>query len=227
MMFITSYPALRINDYLVISDLHLGITRELYERGVSMPSQLSKIIDRIHKIKKISGAKKLVLLGDTKHSIPSISYQELKEIPDFLSKLKFDSIILIKGNHDGNIEDLIPLSLKGKVKVKKSFVVGDYLLTHGHRNVKTKKNIIMGHNHPHIKFTDKLGASYIEPCWVIAKNKQQKIIIVPTFNGLCGASLVNKKGKFLGPIAKKIRKSNAKVFLLDGTYLGYIKELTV
>ena len=225
MMFITSYPALRINDYLVISDLHLGITRELYERGVSMPSQLSKIIDRIHKIKKISGAKKLVLLGDTKHSIPSISYQELKEIPDFLSKLKFDSIILIKGNHDGNIEDLIPLSLKGKVKVKKSFVIGDYLLTHGHRNVKTRKNIVMGHNHPHIRFIDKLGARYIEPCWVIGKYKKKKIILVPTFNELCGASIINSKGKFLGPIAKKINKNNAKVFLLDGTYLGYIKEL--
>src|SRR3989338_8193319 len=141
MMFITGYPALRINDYLIISDLHLGITRELYEKGVAMPSQLSKIIDKIHKIKKISKANKLVLLGDTKHNIPSISYQELKE----------------------------------KVKVRKSFVIGDYLLTHGHRNVKTDKNIVMGHNHPHIRFIDKLGARYIEPCWVIGKYKGKKI----------------------------------------------------
>jgi putative SbcD/Mre11-related phosphoesterase len=225
MMFITGYPALRINDYLVISDLHLGITRELYEKGVSMPSQLSKIIDRIHKIKKISRAKKLVLLGDTKHNIPGISYQELKEIPMFLEKLRFESIILVKGNHDGNIEKLIPASLKSRVKVKKSFVIGDYLLTHGHRNVKTDKNIIMGHNHPHVRFVDKLGAKYIEPCWVMGKYKKRKIILVPTFNELCGASIVNSREKFLGPIAKKIKKSSAKIFLLDGTYLGYIKDL--
>jgi putative SbcD/Mre11-related phosphoesterase len=222
-MFITNEPALFIKRVLVIADLHIGITRDLYDSGVSIPSQVQKMVDRIHKLKKISKTNELVILGDVKHKVPGISWQELKEIPDFLSLLKFRKITIVKGNHDGNIEKMIPD--KEKVKVKKSFTVGDYFLTHGHRNANTKKNIIIAHNHPHIRFRDKLGALYTEPCWVIGKfETSSDLIIMPAFNELCGATLVNKDA-LLGPIAKKIIKPH--VHLLDGTDLGALKDLKI
>jgi putative SbcD/Mre11-related phosphoesterase len=226
-MFLINEPAIIINKALVIADLHIGITRELYESGVSIPSQVKKMVDKIHRLKKMTGAEELVILGDIKHKVPGISWQELREIPEFLSSLNFRKIIIVKGNHDGDIEKMVPEALKQRVKVKKFFSIGNYFLTHGHRKVSTNKNIIIAHNHPHIRFRDRLGALYTEPCWVIGKIKMQNIvdvIIMPAFNELCGATVVNRDA-LLGPIAKKL--INAHVHLLDGTDLGELKALKI
>ncbi len=232
-MFVTNEKAIVLKNKLVVADLHIGITREIYNAGVSLPSQAKPFLDRIHKLKKITKAKELVLLGDVKHNIPNITFQELKEIPFFLSSLKFEKITIIKGNHDGKIESLIPEDLKEKIKIRKSLVVGDYLLTHGHRNVKTKKNIIIGHNHPNVKFTDDLGNNYIEPIWIKGRIGSKKLIIMPAFNELAGVMVVNDKKlstedykPFLGPIAKKMKTDKAKLFLMDSTDLGFLKDLS-
>src|SRR3989338_1965247 len=119
-MFITNERAVVIDDTLIISDIHLGITAEIYKSGVALPSQLPRFLERLHALKKLSKAKELVLLGDVKHNIPNITFQELKEIPAFFSSLRFEKITVIKGNHDGKIESLIPHD--SKIKVKKSMV---------------------------------------------------------------------------------------------------------
>jgi putative SbcD/Mre11-related phosphoesterase len=217
-MFIVGKPALVIDKTLVIADLHIGITRALYESGISMPSQVRKMADKIHELKKITKAKELVIAGDVKHKVPGISWQEIHEVPEFLAAL-------VKGNHDGQIEKLIPDELKARVKVRKSVALGDYCVTHGHRKANTKKNIIIAHNHPHVRFRDTLGAVYTEPVWVRGKLPDKKeLIIMPAFNELCGATIVNRD-KLLGPIAKRIRKAHA--YLLDGTDLGLIKDLKI
>ncbi|MFH0832198.1 MAG: metallophosphoesterase [Candidatus Aenigmatarchaeota archaeon] len=217
-MFVTDEPAIVLGKTLIVADLHIGITRELYEHGVKIPSQTKPIADRINKLKKKTKTSRLVILGDVKHKVPGVSYQEIMEIPEFFSLLKFRDIVIVKGNHDGNIERLV------SAKVKKSLAVGDYLLTHGHRNARTNKNIIIGHNHPHIKFRDKLGATYVEPCWVRGKIGEREVIMMPAFNKLCGATIVNEQ-TLLGPIAKRIKF--AKAYLLDGTDLGYLKDLKI
>lgn len=231
-MFVTNEKAIVLKNKLVIADLHLGITREIYKSGVSLPSQVKTFLERIHGLKRKTRTKELILLGDVKHNIPNITFQELKEVPLLLSSLKFGKITIIKGNHDGRIESLIPEDLKNKIKVRKSLVVGDYLLTHGHRSVKTKKNIIIGHNHPNVKFTDDLGNVYIEPVWIKSKIAGKKLIIMPAFNELAGSMIVNDAKAstegykpFLGPIAKNINRKKTKLFLLDSTDLGFLKDL--
>ncbi|MBI4018525.1 MAG: metallophosphoesterase [Candidatus Aenigmarchaeota archaeon] len=231
-MFITDERALVLERKLVIADMHLGITREIYNRGVSLPSQVPRFLERIHRLKKITGADELVLLGDVKHNIPWISFQELKEVPLLLSTLKFRKITILKGNHDGKIEMLVPRELQEKISVRKSMIVGDYLLAHGHRNVRTKRSMIIGHNHPNVKFVDAVGNSYIEPAWIKSKIGSQRVIIMPAFNELAGSMVVNDASAssegyrpFLGPIAKKVSKERAKAFLLDGTNLGFLKDL--
>lgn len=229
-MFVTNQKAILLEGRLVIADLHLGITRDLYRAGVSLPSQLRPFIERIHALKKLTHAKELVLLGDVKHNVPGISFQELREIPELLASLRFSRITITKGNHDGKIESLVPDS--GKIRIRKSVVVGDYLLTHGHRGVETKKNIIIGHNHPNVKFTDSMGNAYIEPVWIRASSAGRKIIVMPAFNELAGSMVVNDPKAssegykpFLGPIAKKIVREKAKLSLIDGTDLGLLEDV--
>ncbi|MBI2075807.1 MAG: metallophosphoesterase [Candidatus Aenigmarchaeota archaeon] len=222
-MFVTGYPAMKLGRHLVVTDLHIGIAKELYEAGVAIPSQIKSFSERLNKLKDITKTTNLVILGDVKHSIGT-GFLEAKEIPEFFELLKFRKVIITKGNHDGNIE-----KLAGKnVSVRKSFIVGDYLLTHGHRNIKTdKKRIVIGHNHPHVRFTDELGAVYIAPCWVRGKIDGKTLIIVPSFNELSGMMVVNDKRyeRFNGPIAKKLNKNSAHAYLLDGTDIGRIGDL--
>lgn len=221
-MFITNHPAMLVKDSLVITDVHLGITRELYERGVSMPSQVRTLAARVNKLKATTKARQLVILGDVKHNIPNISWQERREIPEFLSLLKFRKIVITKGNHDGNIEKLIPN--KGKIKVRKSLVLSDYYLAHGHMKAdisKAVRHVVIGHNQPHVRFRDRY-ASYVEPCWVKGRLGKKELIIMPAFNELCGATIVNEQ-PLIGPVAKKL--VSARIYLLDGTDIGSLDDL--
>ncbi len=230
-MFVTDYPAMHIGKYIVIADLHLGISKELIKAGIRIPNQAKLLAEKANKLHHITKADNLVILGDVKHEIPRISFTETREVAEFLSLLEFKKIIIIKGNHDGRIENLAG-GMKN-ISVKKSFAVGDYLLTHGHRNVDTqKRNIVIGHNHPHVKLVDELGASYIMPCWVIGKVRLKsvhRLIIMPSFNELAGTMIVNsgKYGHFNGPVARRMNKNMAGAYLLDGTSLGKIKDLMV
>jgi metallophosphoesterase superfamily enzyme len=94
----------------------------------------------------------------------------------------------------------------------------------------------MGHTHPTIMFTDRLGFKIFEPCWIKSnfdKNKLKEkypnsnnpeILVMPAFNPLCGGIAVNKEG-VTGPLGKIINIENAQIFLVDGTFLGKIKDI--
>ncbi|MCX6815420.1 MAG: metallophosphoesterase [Candidatus Aenigmarchaeota archaeon] len=227
-MFLKNYPAMKVENCLVITDLHIGITKDIYDRGITIPNQAEKLAVKINKLKALTHTRRLVLLGDIKHKVSGFSVLEKYELERFFSKLKFKDIIIVKGNHDGNIEKMLP---KGKISVRKTFGLGEYFFTHGHRKIKTtKKIIVIGHNQPHIKFRDEMRAVYVEPVWVRGrlkgKLKGKKLIIVPAFNDLCGATIVNKD-KLLGPIAKQLNKRATHIFLLDGTDLGSLMDLKI
>lgn len=235
---IYSEKALVLGEYMVVADLHLGIEHEFSERGMLIQQQLKKIEDKIKDLLKISRAKKLIILGDIKHRIPGISWQEHAEIPGFIESLsEHAKLILIKGNHDGNLEKLLP-----KFKILKKFSIGEEaLLMHGHAS-ETELDysyIIMGHNHPCIDFKDEFGRSIKESAWIRAKfthrarklyklKKNPDIIIMPAFNDLLYGTPFNTRGEsLLGPIFKKklVDLKNAKAYLLDGTFLGKLREI--
>jgi len=232
--FVIDYPAMKIGNRLVVADVHLGITREIYEAGIAVPSQVQAFVKRLNELKAKTRTKQLILLGDVKHKVPGVSWQEQFELPEFLEKLGFEEIVIIKGNHDAEIEHMIPAELRKKVKVRPSLSVGDFLFTHGHRHVnltspkgRAIRTIIIGHNQPAVIFRDEIGARYVEPVWVRgALGKEytgHELIIVPAFNELRGHVLVNRD-KLIGPIAKTLSKT-AHAFLLDGTDLGTLADL--
>ena len=233
-MFVMNEPAIVIKDCLIIADLHIGLAKEIYDAGIQIPSQTEKFARKLNALRKRTKAKKLVILGDMKHRVLGLSFLEKREIQKFLSLVEFPHIIIVKGNHDGFIEKAILPEMKSRVSIRKSLVIGGCMLTHGHRKIKSsKRTTIIGHNHPKIKFVDDLGAIYIEPVWIRGRLKDgKKIIIMPAFNDLSGSMVVNdpkfsdkEHRGFMGPIAKDIIKESARVYLLDGTYLGYLKDL--
>jgi metallophosphoesterase superfamily enzyme len=51
-----------------------------------------------------------------------------------------------------------------------------------------------------------------------------KFLIIPAFNPLCGGIAVNEKG-IVGPLNKLLDISKSEIYLLDGTFLGIIKNI--
>ncbi len=228
-------PALIFNKTLIIADLHIGIEHVLRNTGFRIPSQSRKMMEKIIMLCRKHNINRFIIVGDVKHNIPNASYQEIDEIPGFFAELlNLGDVDVVPGNHDGGIKKLLPPNVK--FHSSKGFIFNNIGFFHGHtwpdENIMKCKYVVMGHNHPVIVFKDKLGYRVSTPCWLIgkmAKNRNRyiklnpEIIIMPSFNKLCGKS-VNEK-KFLGPITKILDIKNLSVYLLNGTFLGKIGEM--
>ncbi len=242
-------PALVVENTfktLVIADVHLGIEWELYQSGFSIPSQVEKRKMRIHDYIIKVKPERIVLLGDIKHNVPITSWQERQEVPGFLKELSaFAHLDIVPGNHDGDIEELIPenVTLHGM----RGFVLDDVGYFHGHTwpdvELFSASHVVMSHNHPTIRFTDTLGHGVSEEVWIRTyfiekaikehygeiKWSSPEVIIMPAFNELCGGIPFNESihEELLGPVFANhaIELEKARAFLLDGTDLGTVGSI--
>jgi putative SbcD/Mre11-related phosphoesterase len=207
-------------DSVVIADLHIGYEDELRDRGIILPSQLENMRDRIKRIMEKTKAKRLIILGDIKHSI----VKKPRKIVRFFEDIPWE-IMAVKGNHDGGIEELVDF----KVYPPQGLKIGKYGFIHGHSwpdiEVMNSEILFMGHIHPEVQLLDSMGKSHRMPCILMGSlteegvkryGKNVKIVVLPAFNPLVGASL----GKPLGPLFNNELIGNLDVYLLNGTYLG-------
>ena len=234
---IDSEPALILEEKrknLVISDLHIGFEDRFSsnKNTVRKNSSINEIISNVTKIIKKENPETLILLGDVKSSIQSITDLEWKDIPYFFEEIKNSlEVILVPGNHDSHIDRLIPNDVT--VISSKGMILDDVLLTHGHtmpsKNYSSVNNIIMGHIHP--VYFDKNSLLNGERIWISIKSDKSKIFpdtkgnlnitIVPSFNPYFYATEKKYYKKSISPIVEKIKDSTtAKILTLDGTIIG-------
>jgi len=259
--FVPEEPALLVTDkagkVLVIADLHLGFERELATIGVNAPSQTGKLLERLTSMLNRVKPKRLLILGDVKHAVPKITEQEWFDIPDFFENLSKLNILVevVPGNHDGDLEallsrDVVIHDVRGVLLGSKEGMVG---LFHGHawpsQDLLQAKVLVMAHSHPTIELRDPLGFKLIEPVWVTAKVRRNKlkeeyskrmrqrfkkletqtVIIMPAFNRLLFGKPINsmEKPTLLGPLfeVEAVDLNDADIYLQDGTYLGKLHNL--
>ena len=217
MKFITGKPAMAIGKKLVIADLHLGFEKHI--KGLNIRSQTGKLADETAKLLEENSCKELIILGDLKHSITV--QPDVKEALAFTEKLKEKAdITLVQGNHDGALQNYLDVKVVGG----KGFRKGKYYFMHGHAEPgKNAENsfIITSHIHPAVEFKDSLGGKAVEKAWLKGKNA----VIMPAFNPLIGGLDVRKNS--LGVISKYADKKELAIYLLDGLYIGKVKELPV
>ena len=219
---------------LIISDLHIGFESKLASNEIFIGKNTTtdETIKEIKSIIDSVKADSLILLGDVKSSIKSISKSEWDEVPKFFKNMKEKiDTTLIPGNHDANIQQLVPdgVSLVSST----GMVIDNILLTHGHtmpsENFSHVEKIVMGHVHP--VFFDKDSVLNGQRVWVSIKTEKQQIfpsasgeieiIIVPSFNKYFYATEKKFYKKSISPILEKIKKySSAKIVTLDGTIIG-------
>lgn len=231
---------------LVVADLHLGVEGELAEKGISLPSQTPKVKKRLLSLVERFEPDRIIFLGDVKHGIPVASWQEWRELPALLEELaKHAEVEVVPGNHDGDIEGMLP---KGIVlhDVRGAKLGNSVGLLHGHAwpslEVIDCKILIMGHMHPAIEIRDRYGGRIVEPVWLKVglersklpkelrvKKKCPKLVIMPAFGEMVGGAPVNREmsEELIGPIFKSgaANVREAEVYLLDGTPLGKVGSL--
>ncbi len=201
---------------LVIGDLHIGIEQSM--KGVNLPSNTEKMLERIKKLKESVEPKEIVIIGDLKHKIASVSAQEKKEIPRFLKKASESvDLKIVLGNHDGGLKKYLK---NFEVHPSAGFKHGKYYLMHGNAKPKGLENeeVIASHWHPIQRFGTGFGTKLTEPIWVEAELTEElggnKILILPTFNKLLGGIELKKIS------TQWINLEGAKKYLTDGTYIG-------
>ena len=234
---VPSKPALVLEDTkksIVFTDIHIGFENSMSSNKIFIGknSTINETINEILGIIEVENPDSVIFLGDVKSSIKSISRNEWDEVPRFFKKIseKCDTV-LIPGNHDANIQRLIPDNIS--MISSTGMVEENILLTHGHtmpsENFSHVDKIIMGHLHPVFFQEDSVVNG--QRVWVSIKtNKEEifpnksgelEIVIIPSFNKYFYATHRKKYKKSISPIIDKIKTiSAARIITLDGTIIG-------
>ena len=173
---LTPYPAALVKTRkartLVIADLHIGWEIALSRRGIHVPTQMPKLLQRLKSLISAYKPEKLLILGDVKHTIATAEIGEWQDIPDFFNELKkqIQEIHIIRGNHDGTLEPLLPENIK--ILPATGITLGEVGFFHGHRwpspTLLKCKTLLMGHVHPVVAFRDPAGFRITRQVWVKA-----------------------------------------------------------
>jgi putative SbcD/Mre11-related phosphoesterase len=186
---------------LLIADPHIGWEIELQKKGIHVPSQTPKLQNKLATILSRYKPDRLVIVGDVKYTVVSSEIAEWHDIPDFFAKLQAQvpSIAVVRGNHDANIEPLLPQNVE--ILPATGAVVGDVGVFHGHKWPSPAllgcKTLVMGHLHPVVVFRDPAGFKINRQVWMRAKVDGEAL----------AKTLLQKHGvKIEGSVAQTLQK---------------------
>ncbi len=227
--------ALKIDNFLVISDTHIGYEEAFNKQGVLIPRfQFKEILSRLERIFERAWRNKrvdmFVINGDVKHEFGTISQTEWRHtlgLLDFISK-RCKRIVLVKGNHDKIIG---PIAERRDVEIVENFVISSrrkkILITHGDKvpdDVKKFDVIIIGHQHPAVSLRDGMRAELYK-CFLRGKFRKKDLIVLPAFTPVSEGSDILK-----GEILTDFLRGNLEDFFVfpvaDKVYeFGKIRDL--
>ena len=241
--FIRDGPALVIENterLLIVADLHFGIEADLAAHGLYFKSHSTERLDRLMRTVDETDPDRLILLGDVKHSIPSLTRQEWAEIPGILDTIRRRIPILVfPGNHDIGIERFLR---EGELQPKEGAIIDSVAYFHGHTYPAPDLGshlIVTGHHHPQVSLHDEVGCSLQAPAYLRAgidakalglKNDEgisspARALLVPAFNEIAGYDIVKIARDPFSPISRCMKQDDAEIILADGTYIGPLRML--
>jgi putative SbcD/Mre11-related phosphoesterase len=229
---------------LLISDLHLGLEKEMAKKGFSLPAYSIKMVGRIRDLAERYHATSLAVLGDVKHTVGKVEDIDWGVVPWFFDTMLdlFEAVDVVPGNHDGNIRTVLPPRVK--LHPSQGTVIGQGRgrvgLAHGHawpsEEAIATKNLVIGHSHFTYEMKDALGSRTRESVWVSATydvprlmegagyrsgaKGKGKLTVMPPFNRMVGGQPINRSKSFqFGPVlsSRSVSIEEADIFLMDGT----------
>jgi putative SbcD/Mre11-related phosphoesterase len=212
---------------LIIADSHIGFEESLNKQGILIPRfHFKDLIQRLEKILKKITPETIIINGDIKHELGTISEQEWRytlRLIDFLSK-HCKNLFLIKGNHD---KILGPIAKKRNIQLADQIIINNILITHGNKLIKLQKNIktiIIGHEHPAIGLREQTRTEKFK-CFLKGKYKNKTLIVQPSFNLVTEGTDITKE-KTLSPFLKQDLRNFECYIVADKVYkFGKLKNL--
>jgi hypothetical protein len=225
---------------LVLADYHAGLETALRRDGVEVRSRAADRRERTRRLLVRTGADRVVFLGDLANAIGSPGREEREELENLLSALTARvPVTVVKGNHDGGIEELIDgLGVEGvTVADNPGTRIGAVGFAHGHtwpsREVLSAGTVCVAHEHPAVRLEDEVGGRRVERAWLRGRLDPAPfvdhhgdfavdgdLVVFPAFNELTGGTWVNVSGQgFLSPFLPE-GLADGEAYLLDGTRLG-------
>jgi uncharacterized protein len=229
---------------LLISDLHLGLEKEMAKKGFRLPAYSVKMAGRVRDLAEKYGTGRLAVLGDVKHTVGKVEDIDWGVVPWFFDTMLdlFEAVDVVPGNHDGSIKAVLPPRVtlhppQGMVIGKGQARIG---LAHGHawpsEEAIATRNLVIGHSHFTYEMRDALGSRTRESVWVTATYDVAelmegagyesrpagvgKLTVMPPFNRLVGGQPINRGKSFeFGPVlsSRSLSLGAADIFLTDGT----------
>jgi len=241
--FIGDGPALVVTGeerHLVVADLHFGIEADLALHGLHFRSRSRARMERLLSIVDRYDPDVLVLLGDVKHSIPSITRQEYYELPRILATLR-DRVPLrvFPGNHDIGIERYLR---PAEICAKEGAVLDGVGYLHGHMYPSPALAghlMIIGHHHPLLSLRDHVGCALRSPAYLrtevdtkalgMADDKEgvtpTRVLFMPAFNEIAGYDIMHITRKPFSPLSRNMVQDTTEIILADGTYIGSLQSV--
>ncbi|MDD1690357.1 MAG: metallophosphoesterase [Methanoregula sp.] len=241
--FIRDGPALVIEGeqrLLVVADLHFGIEADLAAHGLHFKSRSTERLERLMKTIDHADPDALILLGDIKHSIPSLTRQEYYEMPGILETLRSRvPLIVFPGNHDIGIERFVR---DDELKPRDGALIDGVGYLHGHMYPAPHlygNLIVIGHHHPLISLKDEVGCALQAPAYIRAgldtetREAQDpgspvgstRVLFMPAFNELAGYDIFQMVKHPFSPLSRGMNVNAAEIILTDGTYIGPLNSL--
>jgi uncharacterized protein len=243
MEFIGEGPALVIEGdqrMLIVADLHFGIEADLAAHGLHFKSRTERRLERLHRVIDSTKPDALILLGDIKHSIPSLTWQEFHELPKILDSLRARlPLYVFPGNHDIGLERFLN---EGEARPKDGAVIDGVGYLHGHMHPSPELAgglIVIGHHHPLLSLRDEVGCALQTPAYLRAgidtpcpegtappkNSKPSRVLFVPSFNEIAGYDILQIIKKPFSPLSRLMNKEDTEIILADGTYIGPLRAL--
>lgn len=241
--FISEGPALVIEGeqrLLVVADLHFGIEADLAAHGLHFRSRSAGRLERLMRVIDRADPDSLVLLGDIKHSIPSLTRQEYYEMPGILDALRARApLIVFPGNHDIGIERFVR---EDELRPRDGALVDGVAYLHGHMNPAPSlfgNLMVIGHHHPLISLRDEVGCAMQAPAYIRADIEpaeqsvpvppgspgKTRVLFMPAFNELAGYDIVKILKDPFSPLSRSMNADRAEIILADGTLIGPVSAL--
>lgn len=245
-------PILKITSgkkkIIAVADIHLGYEAGLLKKGLIIKSRVNDILDEIVEILTSEKPDHFIIVGDLKDELFGTGAGTEYRLMRFFSRLgaMAGKITVVKGNHDGKIEDVLPEDVE--LIGSRGGVVENVGFFHGHSwplaEVLEAPLVVTAHNHA--TFSSILAGEkyFYHPCWVRGKLDAEKVlahypeantakiaegefILLPSFAKTGKGVVVNGDSSFLGPVLSNglLSEEDAKVYLLDGSDLGCLGEL--
>ncbi len=213
------------NKSLVVAELHLGVGL-LPSSTILADSIFEACIADLNMLRDKFNAKRLIINGDLKESIGQPSKYELTLLRRFEKYTNdyFDEVILVKGNHDGLINNYINF----KITSNYSFVEDNMNINiqHGH-TIKIKSGLlVLGHLHPSVRLPDS-STLFV---WVFLtrkgtsrENQFNKVIIMPPFNKFVGGGPINSNSLFKR-LGFNTKDWDSEIIGVNGVFFGALES---